>query len=511
MKSSFAILLPSLGSLLLACSGSEQTGNSIETENALSIQVIYDNGSPAAALTVRVRPLWFMANTDSALPALPNSRVRDLITNSQGKVVLDSLPSGTYLAETTQDSLAGLLEITIEENYDLATRRTLTLSPVGSITGTVDLPAGATYALVFVLGTDRMIRSDSTGFFRLEDLPPGSLRLQGVLPDLETAVGEALVPVRSQRNTDAGTLSPSSVSGEDLQLWQHTKVLDPDSLLPAWARPWAFPSVITLRLHSENFPFAQALRNGQDVRLADSNGKILPMEIAYWNKELNIATLRFRVDNPVTVHLWWGRPAALAQNNPSQLWAGISDSLRLALHSLLIDDFEDTLSQTPEVGQNWYFFPSDSLSTIIPIMEEGLEAGIKEAAPGRTGNAMHFQYSLQNDGSYLLFGLPLGDGNNFSALDSVEFWVRGNGNLTFALDKLMQNAGKAAYQYTLDSNWTRRVIRPQDFLPADNIGGNIGWDLVRDSVTNLTFMVQGGTDFWVDDIRLYGLNRDDLR
>jgi hypothetical protein len=34
---------------------------------------------------------------------------------------------------------------------------------------------------------------------------------------------------------------------------------------------------------------------------------------------------------------------------------------------------------------------------------------------------------------------------------------------------------------------------------------------VRDSITSLTFLIGGGSDLWIDDIRIYGIGRDDLR
>jgi len=34
---------------------------------------------------------------------------------------------------------------------------------------------------------------------------------------------------------------------------------------------------------------------------------------------------------------------------------------------------------------------------------------------------------------------------------------------------------------------------------------------VRDSVNYVTFLVQGGSQLWLDDIRIHGIDRDDLR
>jgi hypothetical protein len=71
--------------------------------------------------------------------------------------------------------------------------------------------------------------------------------------------------------------------------------------------------------------------------------------------------------------------------------------------------------------------------------------------------------------------------------------------------------GKAVYEDSVPSKWTRIRLRPTDLNPADGKGGNVGWEAICDSVTNLTLFFYNGTDFWIDDIRFYGINRDDLK
>ncbi len=98
-------------------------------------------------------------------------------------------------------------------------------------------------------------------------------------------------------------------------------------------------------------------------------------------------------------------------------------------------------------------------------------------------------------------------------LDSLVFWTRGSGLLSVAFDHLRNDTGYKAWTHMLlvDTGWTRVRVSPQDFAAADGVGHNIGWTAVRDSVTNLTFLVNGSGSLWIDDVRLYGINRDDLR
>jgi hypothetical protein len=109
--------------------------------------------------------------------------------------------------------------------------------------------------------------------------------------------------------------------------------------------------------------------------------------------------------------------------------------------------------------------------------------------------------------------LVLGDGaRNLRSMDSLVFWAKGTkGSILFtAFDHA--DAFKAWKSDTLDTAWKKIKIRPSDFIPASNpYGGNRGWAAVRDSVTDLTFIIYNGTSLRLDDVRLYGVDRDDLR
>lgn len=61
---------------------------------------------------------------------------------------------------------------------------------------------------------------------------------------------------------------------------------------------------------------------------------------------------------------------------------------------------------------------------------------------------------------------------------------------------------------TLDTAWTRYVVTPEDVADTVRIGGNIGWEKVKDHVTNLNIFgggVGGPFEIWVDDITIYGV------
>ena len=90
--------------------------------------------------------------------------------------------------------------------------------------------------------------------------------------------------------------------------------------------------------------------------------------------------------------------------------------------------------------------------------------------------------------------------------------IRGDGEYSIALENLVDSDDwKAVYNGVNTSSWSRVVIRPQDFAPADSAGGNYGWNFIKHQISTLTIFAQKGSGIWLDDIRIYGINRDDLK
>jgi len=145
---------------------------------------------------------------------------------------------------------------------------------------------------------------------------------------------------------------------------------------------------------------------------------------------------------------------------------------------------------------------------------------------GRKGMVAHFVYTNDSNANWALMGHDLNGMKDLSELDSVVFWARaGYGDSTqwisLSFDVLLDSAaldstglenGKAWVHISLDTAWQRIVVTPKDLLEPDehNIGGNIGWDEVKEHVTNLNFFGGGVTEgepyeLWLDDITIYGV------
>lgn len=279
-----------------------------------------------------------------------------------------------------------------------------------------------------------------------------------------------------------------------------------DSLLPGWNLPTAAGTVATIKLDSTNFDFSQSTSNGRDVSVERQDGRLLPFEIVHWDSAAAKGRLQVRLDSALLaglkfIVLRWGLERK-ARENPAMLWKGIPDSQKLSLISFLVDDFERDTPQSLLPGTRKWYCVKDSGSAVYPPRVL--------ASKGRDGYALHIAYSLP---SFNLIGISLGVEYDFRPLDSMVFWARGTGTLSPALEFFDPDVGGKAWTHIpLDSTqWRRICLKPGDFDSADHVLGNIGWEAVRARVTNISFIVEGGRDLYIDHVRLYGLDRDDLQ
>jgi hypothetical protein len=269
-------------------------------------------------------------------------------------------------------------------------------------------------------------------------------------------------------------------------------------------------TVATLRLNSANFPFDSTSLAGRNLAVERADGSLLPFQIVFWDKPARIGRIQVRIDSVLQNNgskiVLRCKPEDSARADSAGVWSGISPSQKLALGSVLVDDFEGTELQSllPDSGI-WYSSNSDSATVSSPMRTA--------AGSDRSGNALMVTYTAPpNKDKYALVGLALSShAQSLRTLDSVVFYARGSGKLSIAFDRPSSNPGKAWAHDTLTSGWKKVSVAVADLDAADSIGGNVGWMAVRDSISNLNFIVTGGTELWLDDIRFYGVNRGDFR
>jgi hypothetical protein len=279
------------------------------------------------------------------------------------------------------------------------------------------------------------------------------------------------------------------------------RVFPVDSLLPAWNRPVGTATVATVRLDSANFDFQLSDSMGFDLDVRRANGSRVPFEISHWDRMRREGRLHVRMDPDLrqpgaSIQLWRGL-ARVDRSDPAGLWSGIADSLRLNLTSVLVDDFES--------GSNRVRLPDSSTWFL------GTGTGTVPAGAGRQGNALHM-VSTGSDAVVLAAALLASTPRRLGAIDSIVFWARGTGRLRVAMEHALPGSQLVAWTARdLDTAWRRVSVRPASFDSAAASSGGARWADILDSATHLSYWLDGQGEAWIDDPRLFGIDRDDLR
>ena len=106
------------------------------------------------------------------------------------------------------------------------------------------------------------------------------------------------------------------------------------------------------------------------------------------------------------------------------------------------------------------------------------------------------------------------DGFNLSSLDSISFYAKGSGQIRVSLEKwdtvaeVTGTSLKAASEWKdlSSSKWTRFVVKTEDlcYNSNDDKSCYTTWNSLKDAVRQLHFFVRNGTEFYLDDITLFG-------
>jgi hypothetical protein len=496
--------------LLAACgTGNDTAGNTTEIENAIAIRV-FDDGAPAAKVRYQVLPSWYVADT-AETSAVKYTYEGETDTN--GWVHIDGHQNGSYTINFTKGDSSIVLQYTLNNLNHEYTLDSASLEAVGTVKGLVDLPDSANYAWVAVQGVNTIVKTDTLGQFVIQKAPCGNLTVSAWDSDELGAIGETSAVVTSNDTIDLGLIeNPNKVVPENAIRFM------PSDLISDWMRPLSFPTVLVLRLDKHNFDFSKAEKDGSDIRLYDGSGNLIPFEIDGWDTTINSATLNIRVESAAdTVRPWmlmWGDKKA-KKIEDVDVWEGLSDSLVSALNSVTIFDFEDgsQYNALPEPLHNtWYIQPHDS-ATIIEALQNDPTSGIEKADSSIFGkNVLHVQYQANKLGRYVVLGTRIANHkHDLSRLDSVEVWVKGSGDFEVVLETVVESDTnyKTTYKSAVNEDWTRVVITPSDFTSPDKKSYH-GWDVTRNKITRFTIFMYNGTDLWIDNAKMYGINLDDL-
>ena len=496
--------------LLVACTANNDTaGNTTEIENAIAIR-LFEDGTPAANVRYQVLPSWYVADTTET--GIVNYTYEGE-TDTNGWVHIDGHQNGSYTINFTKGDSSIVLQYTLNNLNHEYTLDSASLEAAGTVKGLVDLPDSANYAWVAVQGVNTIVKTDTLGQFVIQKAPCGNVTVSAWDSEDLSSIGGTSAVVTSNDTIDLGLIeNPNKVVPENAIRFM------PSDLISDWMRPLSFPTVLVLRLTEENFDFSKAEKDGSDIRLYDGSNNLIPFEIDGWDTTINSATLNIRVESAAdTVRPWmlmWGDKKA-KKIEDVKIWEGLSDSLVKALNSVTIFDFEEGSQYNAlpaPLHYTWYIQPHDS-ATIIEALQKDPTSGIEKADSSIFGkNVLHVQYQANKLGRYVVLGTRIANHkHDLSRLDSVEVWVKGSGDFEVVLETVVESDTnyKTTYKSAVNENWTRVVITPADFTSPDKKSYH-GWDVTRNKITRFTIFMYNGTDLWIDNAKMYGINLDDL-
>ena len=406
MKRLFLLLACLAPLAFWACSDKEVAGiSTVETENAFLIQIVREDSKPAVGVVARMRSVDFVqsvsensGNGDSA----KSEFFEEFTTDSLGQIHIDSLSVNEAMIEIV-DAGEGLFTKISAKDIQEGDSVQYALEKTGSLRGKVYLPDSVDYAWVQVYGTDRLVKTDSEGFYEMDSLPPYEY-------DMRVIIGDSVV--EQSTKIDAG---------EDVSA--NVRTFEPDSV------------------------------------------KVLDFE------------------------------SASAQFTIKEL--GISETGYMS-------STDTSVKTTPEVE-------------IIPETRKDLSEFIVEAGADREGNAIYWETSAAMRGSWSFYGIWICKEESpcdLSATDSIVYYARGTGVISIILETLGESntEGKTLAYDTLKTSdeWTRRVIKPENFKPRDDKYGNLGWEVISENVTTISIAAYDSTEFWIDDVVFYGIKPSDF-
>ena len=501
--------LISLG-FLASCDHTESAGNTTEIENAIAIRV-FEDGEPASNVGYRVLPAWFVADTNEA--ATDDIYTYSGTTDEDGWMRIDGHMEGSFTVQFRKNKYSIVQNYSLDKLTPNVTIDSVALAKPGTIKGSVDLPDSADYAWIYMQGIERVEKTDRKGAFAINNLPVGDIKLKAWVPQVQKFIAQTEVSVPANDTLDVGNVSDTA----DIAI-KRTMKINPRSLISSWMRPLTIPSVLILRLDS-TFNFFETQEDGSDIHLLDSDGEPLPIEINSWDKGLQSGVINIRIESEAdTAKLWtleWGDSLQKPQKQVD-VWEGLSDSLLWALNSVQILDFENPNFKndlpSPLTAKDWYVQAHEG-ATVYDSVADDIRKGVIDSGGGAfESKVLQVNYKAEKP-EYVVIGTRICDTpHDLSHLDSVEVWIKTDGKFEIILETIIESDTnfKASYKGEGDGSWTHYAVRPQDFDKTDTVKYH-GWDVTRNRITRFTIFAYDGSSILVDNIRMYGINRDDLK
>lgn len=208
-----------LGGILAACTGEggdKISGSSLETENSIALTVQLADGSPAARMSVIVRPDSYLAGADSVEGSFVKENM-NFETDSTGRLVLDNLGYGSYIVEARNDSLKGASKFNYRSWQTDGGRVSLHVDKPGAVHGQVlvEDDADASEVTVAVQGLDYSVTADGMGNFEFESLPAGYFEMVAYVFADSTVTDSTGKKVKMRVTRKLGSTVANVVAGQE--------------------------------------------------------------------------------------------------------------------------------------------------------------------------------------------------------------------------------------------------------------------------------------------------------
>ena len=297
-------------------------GTGSETTNGIAATVRYQDGTPVAYASVKMRPSAYLRDT-SALTIAASPSIIDTATDSLGRFLLKDIDTGDYAIEVLDKTGSeGMLIRGSAVKDSLKDWGIVFLNPVGGIAGSVNraqLPDSAAVH-VQVYGLDRVESIDPvTGKFTIRNVPEGnySIRVFASPPNyLPQTIDNVQVASNATTNIDTVNLTSLSAWYGSKKVVLNTTPSGADVAVDIYRFP------VLCRLTNNNFDFLAARAHGEDIRFVKPDNTSLSYQIERWDATAGFAEIWVKVDtvfgNNATQYftmLWGNSDAASAENS----------------------------------------------------------------------------------------------------------------------------------------------------------------------------------------------------
>ena len=529
--------------MLWSCTG----GPGSETTNGICGFAYIGDGRVASYARIAIRNVDHTTSVDSATNEIVNA---DFYADANGYFEFEA-PKGDYRLTIVYGGSAYTGLYSSDDDADLDS---LKLEPTAVLGGLADMPKDCGFVWVGVRGMDVLVRSDSTGHFMLSQLPSNdSLQVYFLRGDDNTVYDNLSIKLKPNETemVDLQPEKPDPYAGKVKFVAVADGKVVPFASLAIRKADSRVDSLHVSNVIAEADAYADkdglfvidSLKSG-DYRLTVMQSGAAYSKVLTAKQIAALDTVKLQETanymSRVTLHAgekyaWVGvygldvltktneegtfTLPTLPTNDSLDIYVVTTkDSLyvtkRIAPSKgsadfdypyVVMQDFENV----KDTG-SWYF-STDSVGS--KILSKSFDTDNE-----RKSKVFHGKYNLvgtNNIYAWVLTGMFLRDeGWNLSTLDSISFDAKGSGQIRVSLENWTREsevAGlslKAASEWKdLNSQkWTRYVVKYDDlcYTAQDVSNCYIAWNTLKDDVRQLHFFVRNGTEFYLDDIVLYG-------